>query len=121
MRAALLTNLSKEFPMVCDPKQLRLPLHVRARWLLPLPATLPDGAFVYQRINIVEDAAHDGNIHVELGEGLECAERWGMYLADAARAMVRDYASRLYTDRKDGDLFEAIRNGFNNDNGYVTF
>jgi hypothetical protein len=43
---------------------------------------------------------------------MRSAEAWGKYLAETARAMARDHADYLFTDRKDGDLFAAICDGF---------
>jgi Domain of unknown function (DUF5076) len=86
--------------------------------LLELPYTLPDNAYAVQVLSVFEDQNNDCAIHVNFAESLDhasenYAEMWGWYLADAAHAMVRDYARCLLTDRDDGDLLAAIRDEFN--------
>ena len=89
-----------------------LVLDGKPEWL-GLPATLPDGANVFQTISVIDDMNNDCKIHVELADIMEAAESWGYYLAEVARAIARDHANYLETDREDGDLFADICNGFN--------
>jgi hypothetical protein len=82
--------------------------------MLRLPPTLPDDASVFQTVSVIDDCNNDCEIHVELADIMDCAESWGMYLADVARAIARDSRNSDWpcTDREDGDVFKAICHGF---------
>lgn len=82
--------------------------------MLRLPPTLPDDASVFQTISVIDDCNNGCKVHVELADIMDCAESWGMYLADVARTIARDArdCGWPHTDRDDGDVFKAICDGF---------
>jgi hypothetical protein len=82
---------------------------------LPLPDTFPDNGNGYEVLSLVDNLNDDdGKMHIALADGWDHAkpETWGVFLCEAARVITRDHADFLHTTLKDGELFEAICDGF---------
>lgn len=55
----------------------------------------------------------DGSTHVEVEDMCDEARTLGLYLADAAYAIARDYTKEQFdVSRDDGDMFSEICDGF---------
>ena len=77
-----------------------------------LPSNLKEG---YELLRVIVDTTDYKNhkIHVTIAYEGTYAEAWGANLAEVALAMAKQHVNYLETDREDGDLVAAIRDGFN--------
>jgi hypothetical protein len=79
--------------------------------MLDLPYTMPDDADGFQMLSVVEDInRREYKIHVNFADVMDDPENWGMYLADVARVLARDYRGHFGTT--EADAFAAIRKEF---------
>ena len=61
-------------------------------------------------MRVIEDLDDGCKVYVSLADVMDHAESWGIYLADVARAIARDYDHLESYDN--ADVLETIRRGF---------
>jgi hypothetical protein len=63
-------------------------------------------------LRVVEDFSDNDKTYIELNHCMDVAESWGMFLAEVARAIAKEYGEVLQAHNGKDDVLTGIFKGF---------